>query len=305
MLRPPMDAARMLALLALVAGSTAAAMPLLRADDRGPRVHGASGRGIVSLSLPSDEILLSLVEPDALLAVSSFATDPTVSNVVDRSRRVGHTLRGTAEQVLALEPSVVFASSVHAPAEEALLARAGVHIERVGFVEGFEGIEANIRSVARVVDRVERGEELVAAMRAAVADVERRVRGRDRPRVLLYQTGGYSAGRGTLFDQEVTLAGGINVASEAGIEGYASISVERAAALDPDLLLTLDYRADARSRDVLGVPGVIATPGIATLRAAREGRVAALPPRAMMATSQYAADGVRALAVAMHGEAFR
>lgn len=269
-----------------------------------PPPPGERPERIVSATLSTDEILLALLEPGQLLGVTHFALDPAVSNVPARARRVDHAITGEPEQILALEPDVVFADPVGRPETRALLARAGVPLLKVPAVSSLQDIEDNVRWVARFVGEPRRGEALVAQMERTVDDTRERLEGVERPRVLLYNRGGFTAGAGTLFDDILRRAGGRNAAAEAGIAGHASLPVERALELDPDVVLTTDYHADGRARSLAGHPPLADDPVWQGARAVREGRVHGLDGRHVLSTSHHAADAVPDVARLLHPERF-
>jgi iron complex transport system substrate-binding protein len=269
-----------------------------------PEVEGRPAR-IVSATLSTDEMLLAMVEPAELIAVTHFALDPRVSNVVERAREVPHVVTGDAEQLVSLEPDVVLADPVGRAETRALLTRVGVPVWQVPPAHSVEDVERNVRSVAVRIGMAERGEALVAEMERVIDEASARVRGVEPPTVLLYNRGGFTAGAGTLFDELLRLAGGRNAAAEAGIEGHASIAIERALALDPDVILTTDYAADGRSRRMFAEATLADDPAWRATRAVREGRVHGLSGRTVLSTSHHVARAVPEIARLLHPERFR
>jgi len=273
-------------------------------DSPGLTARPSHPRRIVSATLSTDEILLALVPPSRLLAVTAFARDPGVSNAVGPARAVRHVVDTNPERLLALEPDVVFADPVGRQETFALLGRVGVPVVRVPACESLADIERNVRWVGEMVDRRDAAERLVARMETRVAEVRRRVRGTRPPRVLLFNRGGYTSGAGTLFDELLTLAGGRNAAAEGGIEGHASLPIERALALDADVVLVTRYRADARAQSLLEPPALVDDPTWQGARAVRERHVHVLDGRHVLSTSHHAAHAVEDIARVLHPERF-
>ena len=56
-------------------------------------------------------------------------------------------------------------------------------------------------------------------------------------RVLYYEPGGITYGPGSTVDEIITLAGGINVVSEADLGAYPLVNAEYVLAADPDVIL--------------------------------------------------------------------
>jgi iron complex transport system substrate-binding protein len=140
-------------------------------------------------------------------------------------------------------------------------------------------------------------------MDRTIASVRRRVEGRSRPRTLLFNRGGFTAGTGTLFDEQVRLAGGENAAADVGILGYGSISVEELLGVDPDVIFVVSYTADGRGRSLAYTKDFARDPTWRGLQAVRGGRVHALTSTLVLSTSQFAGAAVREMAELLHPEA--
>ncbi len=291
--------------LSVAAGAWSAPVPVPEPAPEPLPAPGERPARVVSATLSTDEILLALLEPSELHAVTHFALDPGVSNVARRAREVARVVTGDPEQVVALAPDVVFADPVGKPESRELLRRVGVPVLTVPGCHTLDDVRRNVRWVGAWVGAEERAEALVARMDRTVEDVARRVEGASPPRVLLYNRGGFTAGAGTLFDELVRLAGGRNAAAEAGIVGHATLPVERALALDPDVVLTTDYRADGRARDVFERAPLADDPVWREARAVRGGRVWALDQRHVLSTSHHVAEAAPEIARLLHPERFR
>jgi len=96
----------------------------------------------------------------------------------------------------------------------------------------------------------------------------------ERPRVYFEMYGAYkTVGRETYSDDLIRLAGGDNVA--AATTGSVLLSAERLVECDPDVVLLIEGFGDAAT--------VAARPGLAGLRAIRQGRVVSLERRWLVA----------------------
>ena len=73
---------------------------------------------------------------------------------------------GSAEEIVSLDPDVVVAGVYTAGPTRALLKRLGYAVVELAPAESLAAIEANIMDVAHALDRAERGERAVAALRA-------------------------------------------------------------------------------------------------------------------------------------------
>ncbi|MCS6800006.1 MAG: ABC transporter substrate-binding protein [Myxococcota bacterium] len=256
---------------------------------------------VASASLTADEILLALLPPHRIVALGAFSDDPAVSHVADRARVIAGRVRRDPESVLPLAPDALFVDPFGLLASRPLLNRLRVPLIELPPVHSFEDVERCIRLVGAAVGRERQAEGLVETMQRRLDAVARRVHGRPRPRVLLLGPGGYTAGAGTLFDEQLRRAAGHNLAVEAGLRGHARIAPERALALDPEVILYTEYRADALARPVEPRPALADDPLWAGTRAARHGRLVRVEPRELMTTSHHAVALVESLERVLHG----
>jgi iron complex transport system substrate-binding protein len=246
---------------------------------------------IVSQTLASDEILFAVVPPSRLVGLSTLARDPKYSNVVGEA--VAHAAPSieSAEDVLRLRPDlVIVATYSHAEVVQTLEAT-GAPVYRLAHFDDLEGIMATIGQLGEAVGERAAADRVVARMRQRLAAVEARRAGKPRPRVLSY-SGGFTAGRGTSFDDIVRRAGGINEAAARGIDKFPKLSAEQVLAWNPEVLV-----AGALPGEEAAVRRRLATgPGTAETIAARQGRIVILETRTLLAVSQYVVDAVEALA---------
>ncbi len=294
-----------LPILALLASSTALAG--LGAGPTTPDVAAPEvvREGLVSTNLPADEILLSLLPPDRLLAVSSFARDPHISNVAALAQRVGDVARpgnGDVERIVAMSPAAVVLFPFARPESRELLARCHVPVISLPIAESLEAVEASVLGLGARVGEAGRAHELVNEMRERLGHVDAPHGGR--PSVL-YFTRGYTAGRSTLIGELIERAGGRNAAAEAGVEGHARLDAEHILAIDPDYILLAPWRADGRARSLDGDRRENRDPLLVRTRAVRLGHVLFVPPRHLISTSHFVARAVEDIAGQLRAERSR
>jgi len=247
---------------------------------------------IVSLALPADELVLALVDPSRILALEEFVDDPHASNAIAAARAVRGRMRQpiVAETILAAQPDLVILPAWSDPQIGSLLALEGVRVHRVGSPASLEEVRREIRSLGAVLGEDDGAEALIEAMDARLAAVAAHGASRtERPSVLLAAWSGQTPARGTVFCELVTLAGGRCAAAEAGYEGYALVPLEQVLALDPDVVVTNAYRADASARELVPEPTFAEDPRYRTLSAVRTGRVIDVPSAHLLATSHHVA----------------
>ncbi|MDO4724443.1 MAG: ABC transporter substrate-binding protein [Comamonadaceae bacterium] len=244
-----------LALLAALAGCQRAeqaalppaASPLPQAASERPATTAARAQRIVSLNLCTDQILLQLVDRSRIAALSRLASDPASSMMAEAARGIP-SVRGSAEEVLALQPDLVLVGTHTTLHTTQMLRHFGIPVLAVPGADGFADAQAQILLVARSTGDQARGQQLVQRMQAAQQALAASVAAEvlptqgpkdaaQRPAAALYGANGYSAGAGTLYDDMLGLAGWRNAAAEAGVPGYGQLPLERLVAQHPQLLL--------------------------------------------------------------------
>jgi iron complex transport system substrate-binding protein len=267
---------------------------------------------------------VDLIGPRHLLAVTQFADDPAFSNVAQYVAEVPHRVASLrVEQILSWQPSAAVASEFNAPGVLQQLEQEQIPVLRLADPTSLDEIRANIEAVAafcgapsdRLLQRMTREQQALEREPMAHQQAQR-------PRVLLWlggSTGGYTAGAGTLFDELVRRAGAQNVAAEYGLQGHAALGVERALALDPDVVVQVDAEIDRHARPLFSThrtrkpqpyrdrcaPTVSVDPVWKLTRAGDAGHLRTVPARHVLSTSHYALHLARDLRqviddVAMH-----
>ncbi|UFJ40244.1 helical backbone metal receptor [Brevibacillus humidisoli] len=245
---------------------------------------------IASVTLGTDEILLSLVDKQRLVAVTQYSTDPGISNVAGQTDDIAAKIESSnAEQIIALNPDLVLVASYTSPDVVKQLRDAGLTVFMFSFVDSIDQMKENILTIGKVVGEEEKAKQIVADMDARLAAVAEKVEKiDDRPTVLNYTPDGYTGGKGTSNDDIITRAGGINLAAEAGIEGWKQISLEKVVELNPDVILLSDWNP--------GHPNFAETlrndPILKNVAAVEESRVVTVPGKHLTAVTQYVVNGV-------------
>jgi iron complex transport system substrate-binding protein len=285
--------------------------PLTVKDDSGAAITiPKKPERVVSITLFTDEILMDLVDPARLVAVTAFATDPDVSNVAARVGGVPNKVTLAVEPVLALRPDLVFVSSWSEADKVKQLRDAGVTVYLVASGVNVADIEAKIREVSRAVGEPERGEKIVAAMEARLAAVRDKVAklpAGKRATVVDYAVWGSAQGAGSSWDEIVRAAGLVNAVASLKADQYGQVplSKEKLLELDPDVLILPGWvygdpkGAEAFFRQTVG------DPALAGMKAVLAKRAYQMPERLKSTVSQYIADAVEYLAKTAYPDLFR
>jgi iron complex transport system substrate-binding protein len=249
-------------------------------------------RRVASMNLSADEVLVEILPPERLVSVTRWADEVGTSNIVGRvPPSVFRIQKVDMERLVGLAPDLVVVSEYTDPDFLRLLERSGIRHHRMKGLRSLAGVRAAILDLGRAVGAAEQAAPLVARFDATLREIDRRLAGAKRTRVL-YWAGGMTAGGDTAIGALIEQAGGINVGREMGVAGIAPPGAERAFVTDPDVVLvgTWPLAVESLKRDPL----------LAQMRAVREGRIVVMPNELLVALSQYTADACWWLAAALH-----
>jgi iron complex transport system substrate-binding protein len=160
---------------------------------------------IVSINLVSDIILLDLVPPERIVALSALAADPDTSPVAQRASAFRQT-RGQAEEILPLQADLVVGVPWGQGRTLQLLSQVGIPVHYLHLANSYQEIESIIRSLATAVGENERGETLIAGMRERLATLRKPPKPLYGSAIWLGQ-GGFHNGENTL-SREILLDAG-------------------------------------------------------------------------------------------------
>lgn len=285
--------------------------PLRVADDTGAALTlAAPPMRIISLTLATDEMLLGMVDPRRLFGVSVFAADPAISNVAQSAAAIPRKLDVNVETILSLRPDLVFVADWSDAGPVRQLRDAGVPVYLITSGVTVSSIEQKITRLALLTSEEDKGRDMIAAMQARLADVQRRVSTiprEKRLRVIDYATWGSAQGRGSSWDEMLDRAGLIDgVASlAADAWGQVPLSREKLLQLDPDILVLPGWvygNAQGASAFFEQIAGDSSLKG---LHAVQTRRVYQMPERLKSTTSQYFASAVEWLARTAYPQLFR
>lgn len=263
----------------------------------------AAPQNIVSLSLGVDEILLPLLGPDRFAAVTALSQDPGISNVVTIANQVENTIVSAqdTEQIIALEPDIVFAATFTAPEVLQQLRDAGLTVFATDYSVGFDAIRENIRLLGQVVGDEDGAEALIASMDADIASVQQAVGAPElATRALFLTPGFYTSGTNSTIEEVITAAGGVDIAAAAGTDQFAALSEEFIIEQDPDVILLSGWTP----YDPTFVETFMTNPAFSSLSAIANGRVYVANDAHLSSVSQYISEAVADVAAYLYPELY-
>lgn len=206
------------------------------------RADIAAGPTIVSLNPCIDAILVEVAAPGQVLALSHYSRDPGSSSIPPATASRYGVTGGTAEEIIALGPDLVLASSFLSQPTLGALERAGLRVETFGSPTTIDQSIAQVREVALLVARARQGEGLVRDIRTAA----RPAVGARPISTLLWQPGEIVPGDATLVAEMLRIKGFANHAAAMGLGQADFAALETVLADPPEFLLVAGDSAGQR-----------------------------------------------------------
>jgi iron complex transport system substrate-binding protein len=221
---------------------------------------------IHTLSVGYDEITFRLVDASRIVAVGQSTADPSLSNVADLAAKVPLKVGRNAEQVIAAKPHLVIATPFSNKDLVKQIQDAGIPLAVTDLQESIAGHDENIRLLAYMYGEEQKGEELIKEINEQLARIDAvTAKQTKKPRVLFLQNNAYVSGDGSTGDGIIKRAGGINVATEAGIVGTKQISLESIIKMNPDFIIL----SDSPETNPKGFEQLTANPALAEVGAVK------------------------------------
>jgi iron complex transport system substrate-binding protein len=289
-----MKRTRILVLLAILLALTSfATSSPSRAADKPTR--------IVSVTLGTDEILFGLIKPEERLnriaAITANALDAGQSNISAEAKPFGDAkkviTKADPEVILAYKPDLVFVASYTDAGVIKQLKDAGVKVITLEKFDTIKDIQDDILTVGQAIGEEPTAQILIQDMDKVLKTVDNAVKDvKEKKTVIFYGYDGYSWSAGTLVDEMITRAGGVNLANSKEFkEPFPKLSDEFVVKADPDYILISPFS-----------PDISKNAPFATLKAVKNKRVIAGNDAHLSAVSQYVVLGVQDLAALFYPE---
>ena len=293
----------MLALLVACAPKTdTGSQNLVLTDGLGREVKiTAPARRIVSLAPSNTEILFALGAAEQVVGRDEFSNFPAeVASIPSIGGSMGNY---NFEQIAALKPDLVLASSLNTPEQVSSLEQLGLTVYLLPNPNDLEGLYQNLAVVGSLSGRSSQADDLIKSLKARVEAVENAVSAIGTKPVVFYELDGsdpaqpWTTGPGTFLANLIGMAGGTNAGDDLGAD-FAQISLESLLVKDPDLIILGDsnYGVDASQ--------VAARQGWASLSAVKDGSVVPFNDDLVSRPGPRLVDGLETLAQLIHPEAF-
>ena len=189
---------------------------------------------IVSINVCTDQLLLTLVERERIVSLSHLTADPYSSWVGSEADGL-YSNRGTAEEVIALDPDLVLAAPFGFRPTVTILERLGYSVVELPMATSLDDIAANLRTLADAVGERERANAVIAKFDAEIEHQTYRDTG-PRPLFVSYEADGWMTGSDSLVADVARTAGFEPLGERLGFSGGRRVSLEELLLLEPQLM---------------------------------------------------------------------
>lgn len=203
-------------------------------DDVGRKIYLAKPpKRVVSLAPSITEILFAIGAGGSVVGVTEFCDYPPEALT---KTQVGDS-RANLEAILALEPDLVLAMEVIRDDVLKTLQQLKIPLF-IMEAQSLEHVYAHVQTLGRMLGRVPEANSVAHTMRQDIQAIASKTRSLPKPRVLyvVYPQPFITVGPGSFIHQLLELAGGDNIAKDAG-SAYPRLSMEVVLQKDPEIIL--------------------------------------------------------------------
>jgi iron complex transport system substrate-binding protein len=287
-------------LAATTAGLTSAQEPVTVTDAAGSEVTITDASRVATLGGVVTEIAYALGAAEQIVAVDESSYYPP--EAIAEKPTIGYHRFLAAEPILAADPTLIIGDDTSGPPEVVSQLRdAGITTLLLPEPGSLEDAKALVGSIGQALGLDDAATEVIATLDAEVAAAqELAAEATSTPRVLFYFSppGAPSmvSGTGTGASEMIALAGGENVFPF--FENYVPMTPEGIAEAAPDVILT----TDASLRQLGGMEGLLAEPGIAQTPAAENDRIVSMEDLYLLGFGPRTGQAIADLAQLIHPE---
>jgi iron complex transport system substrate-binding protein len=209
----------------------------------GSTARAANLPRLVSMNVCTDQLLLTLADPEQILGLSRFARDGWQSQAGDLSRYP--VLSGGAEDVLLINPDIVVVSAFDKRSTRELLKAKGLRLAELAVPQTLDEARQQIREAGDITGHPDRAAMEIARLDAALARARRAVSERHF-RVLPLSRRGWVAGSDSFVGSLLRETGLRSAAGDLGFAFGGFASLEAIVNLRPDFIVVSQAGDTAR-----------------------------------------------------------
>ena len=258
---------------------------------------------IVAATPAMEEIVLGLVEPEQMAAVSNYSRNTKFTRVAEKARKIKGIIseKPSTESIIAQKPDIVLLPVVFGRTQAETLKECGLRIVPLDVPEGYENIKKRIQFVAEQLGETENGKKLTAKMDSKINAVKAAVKNVPRKKIAVgYTIHGVFGRKNGAFDSICTEAGVVNGAADYIQHRGNQLSKEQILKIDPDVIICSVDAVDSKM-----LQEILHDPSFQDLKAIKDKKVFSIEERYMYNTTQYFADAVEVMAKTVYPECFQ
>lgn len=250
---------------------------------------------IICLAPHITEICFALGLKDRIIGITDACVYPPETKTMPK---VGSPSEINCQQIIALKPDLVLGDEkINRKEQLDTMRSAGLTVKTIS-CSTIEEIYPSIKFIGTVTQTQAQAETLINRMHQRIADIKKIIQGEKPSRVLLVFSPKplVTCLKGSLGDELITLAGGVNIVSEPA-ESQSQLDIRTLMKRDPEVIIeahTIDYN----KIDPLSEVYARWAPWI-HISAVKNGRIYVLPPIAFIPGPQIV-DGLKILASALY-----
>ncbi|WP_068786808.1 ABC transporter substrate-binding protein [Paenibacillus phocaensis] len=254
----------------------------------------AAPERIVSLAPSETEVLFALGLDEQVAGVSDLDDYPEA--VKDKPRMGGFQVN--VEAIVAAQPDLVLAASLIDEATVKSLTDMGLKVFQSN-PKTITAVMDHIQTIGEITNHQAEAAEVVGKMKQEVQTVTDAVGSLSedqKKKVYIEFSPGWTVGKGEFMDEMITLAGGLNVASD--VEGWSEINEEQIIQANPDVILYAKSVVDENNKTLADI--IKGRSGWDQITAVKENRIIALDDNLLSRTGPRVTQGLIEVAKAVH-----
>lgn len=263
---------------------------------------------IVSYSISTDEILMALVKPGRIAALSRLVDDPGVSSIVQEAKIIPNRVKGNSmEGVLAFHPDLVIIPDFHPPEMLQSARELGLKVYIYKTPSDIKGVKRSIRQLAALTGEKDKGEAVITKMEEKIKRVQQQLVGipaSQRKRVIQLRSEGAFYAPDNSFGDVCRHAGVSDATLELKYPGAMEITQEKVVELNPDIIFVPDWDYDGKHEPEGEKRKILDNPSYRGMKAVQQGKVYTISGALVLTVSQYIADAVEEVARMSYPEVF-
>lgn len=257
---------------------------------------------IISLTVAGDEMLFDLVKRERILAFSGKTVKNKMANVLWDKLDGYQKIEDDMEKVIDLEPDLVVVADWVKKDIVSQLEDAGIKIYTYSTPFNYEQQKEVIKKLSQIVEEEEKGDEIIEDMDRRLDILQSKIKNskKSSPRILEYSHYEGTNGAGSIFDDMLQKAGGINTAAEEGIGRFSKISKEKVIEIDPDIILIPIWDTNGEKESTNFYNFLKNDKGFSELKAVKNNTIYPISGKYIYIYSQYMIDGIEEIAQSIY-----